>query len=75
MHRPVTERSAFRDDKRLMGFEPTTFYMAITGSTESRAPRMWQLAGGFRNDAADGRDHRGEWLVPGGVFVSPQGSF
>jgi hypothetical protein len=26
--------------KRLMGFEPTTFCMAITPVSESRAPRM-----------------------------------
>jgi hypothetical protein len=39
---PGREKPRRRDfpSKRLMGFEPTTFCMAITGATESRAPRM-----------------------------------
>jgi hypothetical protein len=31
--------------KRLMGFEPTTFCMAITPVSETSAPRMWPHAG------------------------------
>ena len=41
--------------KRLMGFEPTTFCMAITPVSEA-AGSEYGLLQGFRNGAAEGPD-------------------